>query len=141
MRILHIYEIFIILAETLNYKLTRTKNILAALCGVFVLAGATIATYTSVTKSQKEMSDLTKQNLEALVQSTREGGLDCNYSREESKCSIYIGANGRIKLFGVGIIKADANGWVNFDGKVVCHSGGNATCRPIECVDLYQVIF
>ena len=44
------------------------------MCGVIVLAGATIATYTAFTKSQKEMSDLTKQNLEALVQSTREGG-------------------------------------------------------------------
>ena len=140
MRILHIYEIFIILAETLNYKLTRTKSILAALCGVFVLAGVAFATDTVATKSQKEISNLTKQNLEALVQSTREGGLDCNYSREESKCSIYIGANGRIKLFGVGIIKADANGWVNFDGKVVCRSGGNATCKPIECADLYQII-
>ena len=105
------------------------------------MAGVAFATYTVATKSQKEISNLTKQNLEALVQSTREGGLDCNYSREESKCSIYIGANGRIKLLGVGIIKADANGWVNFDVKVVCHSGVNATCRPIECVDLYQVIF
>ena len=74
MRILHIYEIFIILAETLNYKLTRTKNILAALCGVFVLAGVAFATYTVATKSQKEISDLIKQNIEALVQSTREGG-------------------------------------------------------------------
>ena len=52
----------------------KTKNFFAAMCGVFVLAGATIATYTAVAKSQKEMSDLTKQNLEALVQSTREGG-------------------------------------------------------------------
>lgn len=51
----------------------KTKNFFAAMCGVLVLAGATIATYTAVTKSQKEMSDLTKQNLEALVQSTREG--------------------------------------------------------------------
>ena len=43
------------------------------MCGILVLAGAVLATYTAVTKSQKEMSDLTKQNLEALVQSTREG--------------------------------------------------------------------
>ena len=33
----------------------KTKNFFAAMCGVFVLAGATIATYTAVTKSQKEM--------------------------------------------------------------------------------------
>ena len=44
----------------------KTKNFFAAMCGVIVLAGATIATYTAVTKSQKEMSDLTKQNLEIL---------------------------------------------------------------------------
>ena len=55
------------------HTLIKTKNFFAAMCGVIVLAGATIATYTAVTKSQKEMSDLTKQNLEALVQSTREG--------------------------------------------------------------------
>lgn len=42
------------------------------MCGVFVLAGVAFATYTVATKSQKEISNLTKQNLEALVQSTRE---------------------------------------------------------------------
>ena len=51
----------------------KSKNFFTAMCGVFVLAGAAFATYTAVTKSQKEMSDLTKQNLEALVQSTKEG--------------------------------------------------------------------
>lgn len=38
------------------------------------MAGVAFATYTVATKSQKEISDLTKQNIEALVQSTREGG-------------------------------------------------------------------
>ena len=33
-----------------------------------MFAGTAFATYTAVTKSQKEMSDLTKQNLEILAQ-------------------------------------------------------------------------
>lgn len=37
------------------------------MCGVFVLMGAAFATYTAVTKYQKEMSDQTKQNLEILA--------------------------------------------------------------------------
>ena len=38
----------------------KTKNFFAAMCGVFLLAGATIATYTAVTKSQKKKSDTSK---------------------------------------------------------------------------------
>ena len=46
------------------------------MCSVFVLACVTFASYTVATKSQKDISNLTKQNLEALVQSTREGNDD-----------------------------------------------------------------
>ena len=55
----------------------KTKNFFAAMCGVFLLAGATIATYTAVTKSQKEMSDLTKQNLAILAQDEQPDVKDC----------------------------------------------------------------
>ena len=67
----------------------KTKNFFAAMCGVFLLAGAVLATYTAVTKSQKEMSDLTKQNLEALVQSTKEGNDDnvLRLKKVECRCT------------------------------------------------------
>lgn len=80
-------------------------------------------------------------NIEALTQYEPGGGdLDTNYVRNPSKCSIYIGINGKLKLFGVGILKADATGYVSFDGQVSCQSGGNSTCRPVECIDLYEII-
>ena len=47
------------------------------MCGVLVLAGAAFATYTSVTKSQKEMSDLTKQNLAILAQDEQPDVKNC----------------------------------------------------------------
>ena len=54
----------------------KTKNFFAAMCGVIVLAGATIATYTAATKSQKEMSDLTRQNLELMMNAGEMGADD-----------------------------------------------------------------
>ena len=58
------------------HTLIKTKNFFAAMCGVIVLAGATIANYTAVTKSQKEMSDLTRQNLELMITAGEMGADD-----------------------------------------------------------------
>ncbi len=43
------------------------------MCSAVVFAGATFTTYSAITKNKKTMSNLTKQNLEALVYSTSEG--------------------------------------------------------------------
>lgn len=108
-------------------------TIMSAL-GAVVLSAAVYLGYQHVSSSE---SDLFKANVEAL--STGEN-LDCNYKREEGRCSIEVGAHGKIELFGGNILKAGADGVIEFDGKVVCVSGGNATCRPIECEDLYKLL-
>lgn len=82
-------------------------------------------------------SDLFLANVEAL--SSNEN-LDCNYRREEGTCRIEVGAHGKIEILGGTILKAGTDGIIEFDGKVVCHYGGNATCRPIECEDLYKLL-
>ncbi len=51
----------------------KTKHIFVAMCSAVVFAGATFTTYSAITKNKKTMSNLTKQNLEALVYSTSEG--------------------------------------------------------------------
>lgn len=78
-------------------------------------------------------------NIEALANG--EGGLDCNYNRHPSCCNIYIGAKGKIKLLGGTVLSAGADGYVTFDGQVSCSRGGDFACTPVECKDLYEVIF
>jgi hypothetical protein len=69
-------------------------------------------------------------NAEALARE----GLDTSYIRSEDDCSIY--GNGKIKLVGGTIITV--NGYLSIEGKVVCSSGGNSTCTPIECAQVWQ---
>lgn len=95
-----------------------------------------------------QLSVLAKANIEALASSEDEtvnsgegGGWDTVYERTEGTCTITVGAKGKIKVFGVGIMYANAQGEISFDGKVVCHGGGNSSCTPIECIQLYEAIF
>ena len=69
------------------------------------------------------------------------GGLDCNYNRHPSQCEIYVGAKGKVKLLGGSIISAGVDGYVRFDGQVACSRGGDFACTPIECKELYEIIF
>ena len=70
------------------------------------------------------------------------GGVEPKYKRHDNEtCDIYVGVKGKLKVFGIGILYADGDGWIKFSGKVVCEADGNLTCRPVECVDLYEVIF
>ena len=78
-------------------------------------------------------------NVEALALSSRES-LDTSYTRTESKCTVNVGVKGKIKLMGGTILEAGASGEVSFDGKVVCGASGTLTCKPVECIDLYEVI-
>ena len=70
-----------------------------------------------------------------------EGGLDCNYNSHPSQCEIYVGAKGKVKLLGGSIISAGVDGYVRFDGQVACSRGGDFACTPIECKELYEIIF
>lgn len=74
-------------------------------------------------------------NLEALTSGDE---FQCIYNRDDNDlCKIYIGVGAKVKLGGISI-KADANGYIYFSGKVVCGDNGNWSCRPIECLDIYN---
>lgn len=45
----------------------------------------------------------------------KKGGLDCSYNRHPSKCEIYVGTKGKIKLLGGTIISAGADDYVRFN--------------------------
>ena len=36
---------------------------------------------------------------------------------------------------------AGVDGYVRFDGQVACSRGGDFACTPIECKELYEIIF
>ena len=82
-------------------------------------------------------SDLLLANAEALANSNESTPA---YKREEGDCVIDVGAKGKIKLFGGTILEADATGKISFTGKVVCRAKGDLSCKPVECIDLYEVI-
>ena len=72
--------------------------------------------YIFVTISNVEKNDnvqLTTGHIEALAE--QEGGLDCSYNRHPSKCEIYVGTKGKIKLLGGTIISAGADDYVRFN--------------------------
>lgn len=80
-------------------------------------------------------------NIDALTEAEGEaGGLDTSYNRHEGYCEFYVKANATITILGLGIFTADGNGLVKISGQLACSSGGNFTCRPIECYDIYQMI-
>ena len=111
------------------------KTIILA-CAALVMSAAAVMGYKVYQSSQ--ITDLMKANIEAL--SRGEGGLDTRYTRLDQQCRIYVGVRGRIKLLGGTIIKADGEGYVAFDGHVICGGGGNFACTPVECKELYEVI-
>lgn len=62
------------------------------------------------------------------------------YRKCKSRCSVYVGARGKVRLFGGSVIQAGADGWISIDGEVTCQSGGDELCSPVECIDLYTVL-
>ncbi len=81
-------------------------------------------------------------NIDALTEAEGEdgGGLDCSYDRETNECYIYVGIKGSVELFGFGVLYAGADGYVRVKAEVICKSGGNSTCTPFECFQLYSLI-
>ena len=113
------------------------KLIISAICLLAFAAGVSSYAYYHSHQIVAKNS-LAQANVEAI---TENGTLDCSYNRDESSCEIYVGVGGQVKVFNKGVISAGADGMVVFPGKVVCSSGGSYTCRPVECVDIYEVIF
>ncbi|MBO8452323.1 MAG: hypothetical protein IAC06_05510 [Bacteroidetes bacterium] len=112
------------------------KNLIIA-AGAVLMAAA-VSAFVYVNNKESNSTSLLKANAEALA-AEETGGLDANYKRKEEKCTITAGAGAKIKIFG-GNITVGSRGTVTFDGKVICKSGGDETCRPIECIDLYEIL-
>lgn len=104
------------------------------------VAAALFAGYSAYnTKNETRLTDVALANVEALANYIDK--LDCQYVRDDKGiCTINVGTKGKIKLFNGTILSADAEGNISFDGKVICSSGGSSACRPIECIDLYEVV-
>lgn len=98
-----------------------------------------IASFVICAATKKSDDSIFAANVEAL--SDGENSLDTRYIREESTCSIHVGVGAKVKIFGLGILKPDVDGNITFDGHVVCGAGGTQSCSPVECRDLYEVIF
>jgi hypothetical protein len=110
------------------------KNFLIALT---VLGTAAVATI-NVALNEKTpiVSNLTLLNLEAFSQESGGGGLNTIYNRHPFQCT--ANGNGKIQLVGGTILTV--KGSLSFDGGLYCTSGGNATCTPMECAQLWSWI-
>lgn len=115
----------------------KKRRIYAAIA-TFCLAATCISTYKAYkayhTDSNADL--LLSENSIALSQG--EYISDC--VREESSCTIHVGAKGSVKLLGGEILTAGADGNIIIEGQVECSSGGKTYCQPIECKDLYSSV-
>ena len=66
--------------------------------------------------------------------------MGCDCYRSTSTCRVYVGAKGKVKLLGGTILEAGADGYVEFDGAVICSKGGKTCCTMVECIDIYELI-
>lgn len=114
------------------------KFVTAGACAIFVLLSASLFVCHKQVSSEDLLSDVSKNNIEALTQP------EVTYYRANSKidgkCTVSVGAKGKIQLLGGTILKADSKGNVSFDGQVTCVGTGDVYCRPVECIDLYSVV-
>ena len=102
-----------------------------------MIIAAAVSAAVSMNFGQTRHNDLFEQNLDALARGENESG---KYKREPFSCSIYVGANGKIKIGGVEL-QAGADGYISIDGGVACAGGGSYMCKMVECTEVYQSIF
>ena len=68
-------------------------------------------------------------------------GCDCNRSTRTGR--VYVGAKGKVKLLGGTILEAGANGYVEFDGEVICSKGGTSVVpwwNVLICMRKYKLM-
>lgn len=117
------------------------KRTIWLLAAMFVLTGVTtLRQYLKNHESRDVvLPAYAESNLEALAPS--EDGYYRVQSRDKGSCTIDVGAKGKIKLLSGTILEADASGKITIEGEVVCSGTGEVYCKPVECSDLYQIIF
>lgn len=96
-------------------------------------------------KKQHIGTDYTSEaiaNIEALSTPEGEtgGGLDTSYQRATKDCKFYVGAFAEVKVLGIGLVKADGDGYIFIPEQVTCIANGNETCSPVECIDILRLI-
>ena len=101
---------------------------------------AAVSAFVYVNNKESNSTSLLKANAEALA-AEETGKLDTSYKNISQQCVIKVGANAEVRIFGLGILKADGEGCIYFDGKTICEANGIQTCTPRDCKDLYEVIF
>ena len=121
------------------------KNVTTLCAAAIVLATAGFVGSRPSHKSPPTMSATVLANLDALLgkesnSEQNKGSLDTNYKREPGDCVLKVGVGSSLKIFGAGILKADATGKISISGQVTCYSDGKAACRPVECIDVLKVI-
>lgn len=106
----------------------------------FVTGALSVFLLSSQTTETTLPDEMIAANVEALSHDEGAGGLVCNYSVDAKQCSITVSAEVAAKLLG---IPASGGGLVNLhiDGAQECISGGNSTCTPVQCSELYQHLF
>ncbi len=104
--------------------------------GVISLVGLISWNKQSDRSKTSQLESILSEN--ALALSERE--YYAGYKKCKSKCTVYVGARGKVRLLGGNVIQAGADGVISIDGEITCCSGGDALCSPIECIDLYTVI-
>ena len=109
------------------------------LLGILLLCSS-VFTFIYVKTENGSVNDLLAANVDALADNESGGKLDTSYKRSEDDCVITVSAGVKLEIFGVGVIDAKAGGKISVGVKVVCSSGGNETCRPVECIDLYSIL-
>lgn len=116
------------------------KKIITAITFVFVIAASVFTVNYHSLKDDVSEENWRAANIEAL---SEDENIDTNswYCRQTDVCRMNIGVGGKIMLFGGTIINANSQGVVTIDGVVICSRGGSDMCKPIECKDLYEVIF
>lgn len=112
------------------------KNLIIAAGAVLVAAAVSAFVY--VNNEEKGSASLLKANAEALA--ADEIQRDDLYQRIGEKCEIRADAGVKLNIWGSNI-EFKSGGTVSFDGAVRCVWPGSELCEPVNCVDLYEVIF
>lgn len=89
--------------------------------------------YLGQRKTEKPSNSILSENLEALSFNEAE------YLKVEKRTDFQCGLTGNINT-NVFVVKVNAEGKAYIDGGVICEGTGEIYCRPVECIELYQII-